>query len=137
MTAYGQIQSSLAKKSATRDRDVSHSPTCSGSSFWHPKMWHILPISMAGFCLPPFLPDILYINTAAPKALAAINHFFITSSILSALQAHLYPSVFPPSFNPDFDFSLPQSLPFDQYSFTLSCFSNFLIPTNPLGPSFP
>lgn len=52
VTAYGQIQPSLVQKSAARDMDVSHSPICTGSFFLDPKIWDVLPISMAGFCLP-------------------------------------------------------------------------------------
>lgn len=120
-----------------QETDALHSPTCSGSSFLDPKIWDALPISTAGFCPPPLLPDILCISTAAPKALTAINHFFITSSILSALQAHLYPSVFPASFNPDFHFYPPSITAIWSISLTASSFSNFLIPALPSGPSFP
>lgn len=120
-----------------QETDASHSPTCRGSSFLDPKIWDVLPVSTAGFCLPLLLPDILCISTAAPKALAAINHFFITSSILSALQAHLYPSVFPASLNPDFHFYPPSITAIWSISLTASSFSNFLIPALPPGPSFP
>lgn len=87
---------------------------------------------MAGFCLPLLLPD-----NAAPKAFAAINHFFITPSVLSALQAHLYPSVFPATFNPDFHFfPPPQSLPFDQHPSEPLLFSTFLFQLSHKGSVF-
>jgi len=107
MTASGQIQMNLVKKSATRDTGAWHSPTWSGNSFLYPKIWHIhaTPIvwvlsSPAPTCHPP-----CYIHTSTTQSSCSNQqqlYNFISCSLplkqTWALQAHLYPSRFSASF---------------------------------------